>query len=100
MKATFINPSRVTVEGPGGGGFPWEAVVLVLVLAAVAGVAHAVSPFVHVLWEVLAMCGTLAACGLVALAGTRFARWQARRGQPEPEVARWRDGQQMREPRR
>ena len=100
MRTTFVNPSRVTVEGPGGGGFPWEAVVLVLVLAAVAGVAHAVAPYVHLLWEVLAIGGTLAGCGLLALVGTRFARWQAQRGQPEPEALRWRTGEQMREPRR
>jgi membrane protein YdbS with pleckstrin-like domain len=100
MRTTFVNPSRVTVEGPGGGGFPWEAVVLVLVLAAVAGVAHAVAPYVHLLWEVLAMCATLAGCAVLALAGSRFARWQARRGQAEPEALRYRSGERIREPRR
>ena len=98
MRTVHYNPSRVTVEG-GGGGFPWEAVVLVLVLAAVAGVAHAVSPYLHALWTVLAMAGTLAGCALLALAGRRFAQWEKRR-EPEPEVLQWRDGQQMREPRR
>jgi hypothetical protein len=100
MKAVFTNPSRVTVEGRGGGGFPWEAVMLVLVLAAVAGVAHAVAPYLHALWVALALCATLAACGLVAWAGTRFARWQARRGQPEAQRLEWRSGERMREPRR
>jgi hypothetical protein len=51
-------------------------------------------------WAVLAIGGTLAGCGLLALVGTRFARWQAQRGQPEPEALRWRTGEQMREPRR
>ena len=99
MRTIHYNPSKVTVEG-GRGGFPWEAVLLVLVLAAVGGVAHAVAPYLHVLWEILAMCATLAACGLVALAGTRFARWQARRGQAEQGAMEWRSGERMREPRR
>jgi hypothetical protein len=99
MKAVFFNPGKVTVEGRGGGGFPWEAVALVLVLAAVGGVAHAVAPYVHLLWEALVMCAILAGCGLLALAGKRFAQWQDRR-RPEPEGLRWRDGQQIREPRR
>jgi hypothetical protein len=100
MRATFINPSRVTVEGPGGGGFPWEAVVLVLVLAAAGGVAHAVAPYLHAVWAVLAITGTLAGCAVLALAGRKFAQWEKRRQAPEPEVLQWQDGQQMREPRR
>lgn len=96
MRATFINPSRVTVEGPGGGGFPWEAVVLVLVLAAAGGVAHAVAPYLHVLWTVLAITGTLAGCAVLALAGRKFAQWEKRRAEPEPQVLRWRSGERMR----
>jgi hypothetical protein len=96
---TFHNPVRVDVTERGG-GFPWEAVVLVVVLAAVAGVAHAVTPYLHALWVILAMCGTLAGSAVLALAGWKFAQWEKRRGEPEPEVLQWRDGQQMREPRR
>jgi hypothetical protein len=99
MKATFINPSRVTVEGPGGSGAGGAAVALVLILAAVAWTAHKVAPYLHVLGVILAMAGTLGGCALLALAGWRFAQWEKRR-EPEPEVLQWRDGQQMREPRR
>jgi hypothetical protein len=98
MRATFINPSRVTVEGPGGSGAGGAAVALILILAAAGGVAHAVAPYMHVLWEVLAMAGTLAGSAVLALAGRKFAQWEKRR-EPEPEVLQWRDGQQ-REPRR
>jgi hypothetical protein len=96
MRTVHYNPSRVTVEGPGGGGFPWEAVVLVLVLAGVAGVAHAITPYLHAVWAVLAIGGTLAGCAVLALAGRKFAQWEKRRGEPEPEVLRWRSGERMR----
>jgi hypothetical protein len=99
MRTVHHNPYRVTVEGRGG-FIPWEAVPAILLFAAVAWAGHKAAPYAHVLWEVLAMCATLAACGLVALAGTRFARWQARRGQVEPEALEWRSGERMREPRR
>lgn len=94
---TFHNPVRVDVSERGG-GFPWEAVVLVLVLAAVAGVAHAVAPYLHAVWTVLAITGTLAGCAVLALAGRAFAQWEKRRKEPEP--LRYRSGEQMREPRR
>ena len=97
MRTVHYNPSKVTVEGRGGGGgFPWEAVVLVLVLAAAGGVAHAVAPYVHVLWTVLAITGTLAGCAVLALAGRAFAQWEKRRQEPEPQVLRWRSGERMR----
>jgi uncharacterized iron-regulated membrane protein len=97
MKAVFSNPRRVTVEG-GGGGFPWEAAALVLVLAAVVGVAHAAAPYAHVLGVVLAIAATLAGCGLLALGGLVFSRWEERRQEPEP--LRRRSGERIREPRR
>jgi hypothetical protein len=84
----------------GSGHVPVKAFVLVLVLAAVAGVAHAVAPYLHAVWTVLAITGTLAGCAVLALAGRKFAQWEARRSEPEPEPLRWQDGQQMREPRR
>jgi hypothetical protein len=96
---TFHNPVRVDVTERGG-GFPWEAVALVLALFAAGGVAHAVAPWLHAVWAVLAIGGTLAGCAVLALAGRAFAQWEKRRAEPEPEVLQWRDGQQMREPRR
>ena len=88
-----------TAGPPGGSGHvPVKLITIVLVLAAVGGVAHAVAPYVHVLWTVLAITGTLAGCAVLALAGRAFAQWEKRRKEPEP--LRYRSGEQMREPRR
>jgi hypothetical protein len=92
---TFHNPVRVDVTERGG-GFPWEAVVLVLALFAAGGVAHAITPYLHAVWAVLAIGGTLAGCAVLALAGRKFAQWEKRRQEPEPEVLRWRSGERMR----
>jgi uncharacterized membrane protein YdjX (TVP38/TMEM64 family) len=91
---------RVVVTERGGGFIPWEAVPAILLLAAAAWTAHKVAPYAHVLGVVLAMCATLAGCAVLALAGRKFAQWETRRAEPEPQVLQWRDGQQMREPRR
>jgi hypothetical protein len=49
-----------------------------------------------VLWTVLAITGTLAGCAVLALAGRKFAQWEKRRQEPEPQVLRWRSGERMR----
>lgn len=80
----------------GGGHVPVKLVAAVLAVAAVGGVARAVHP--HVPWKLLAFAVTLAGCGLLALGGLVFARWEERRQEPEP--LRRRSGERIREPRR
>lgn len=82
----------------GGAHAPVKLITIVLVLAAVGGVAHAVSPYLHAVWAVLAITGTLGGCAVLAWCGTRFARWEKRR--QEPEVLRYRTGERIREVRR
>ena len=79
-----------------GHQIPVKAAAIVLALAAAGGVARAVHP--HVPWKLLAFAATLAGCGLLALGGLLFARWEERRQEPEP--LRYRSGERIREPRR
>ena len=58
----------------------------------------AAAPYAHVLGVVLAIAATLAGCGLLALGGLVFSRWEERRQEPEP--LRRRSGERIREPRR
>ena len=87
----------------GGRKVPVKAAVTVLALAAAGGLARAVHPHLVVPWKLLAIAGTLAGCGLLALGGLAFSRWEQRREvtrlrAEQPVALRWRGGEPMREP--
>jgi uncharacterized membrane protein YedE/YeeE len=87
----------------GGGHVPVKAAVIVLAVAAAAGLARGVHP--HVPWRLLAIGAAVACSALLALAGWAFSRWERRRElarmrAEEPQGLRWRDGSPIREPMR